>query len=243
MYKQLVLTSIFIGIFLSQVAAQEIKLIGSTANIMKEKNLSANLSLDSLKGRKHMYAIGAVENLQGEVLIIDGKPIVAELDDNRQPIWTSTWNRDLIFLVSAEVSQWRKIKLDQPISNRMELEKVIFDYAQKEGLDLVNGFPFRVKVKARKIQAHIAYLRPESILEFSPQVKKQDDYPLKLIEESVFIIGFAGETAGGRFAMPGMPGREASNMHMHYVKPGLKEAGHIEDLEFEGVWQLCLPLK
>lgn len=238
---------LFLGLFLvcqfPEAFAQEIRLTGSTAKIMKERDLSASLALDTLSDRKHLYAIGAVENLQGEVLIVNGKPLIAELDQNRTPRWVSTWDRNLIFLVSANVASWNKITLDIPIHNRKELEAVILAEAEKLGLDTSGGFPFRVKVKTDTIHAHIAFLRPETIVNFTPQGKKQDDFPLLLSNEPVRIIGFAGTTAGGRFAMPAMPGRESSNMHMHYLKADESEAGHIEELNFQGKWQLCLPMK
>lgn len=234
---------LLVGLSISKSFAQQINLVGSTAKIMIERELSASLSLDTITNRKHLYAIGAVENLQGEVLIVNGQPLVAELNQNRQPRWVSTWDRNLIFLVSANVNSWNKIMLDVPIHNRKELEAVIFAEAEKLGLDISGGFPFRVKVKADTIQAHIAFLRPETIANFSPLGKKQDDYPILLTDEPVRIIGFAGTTAGGRFAMPAMPGRTASNMHIHYLKADESEAGHIEELNFQGKWQLCLPMK
>lgn len=227
----------------NQSFAQELRLIGNTANIMLKKDLSAKLDLDTTSNRKYLYGIGAVENLQGEVLIVNGKPLVSELDANRNPVWTETWDRKMIFLVSSPVQNWKKIRIDQPIANRQELEALVFEFAQKEGLDVENGFPFRIKLIAKEIKAHIAYLRPETVKNFTTQGKKADDYPIHLENEPVRIIGFAGKTAGGRFAMPAMPGREASPMHMHFVTPDFSRSGHVEDLKIEGIWQLCLPDK
>lgn len=222
--------------------AQQLSLTGSTANIMLKKDLSATLDLDTISNRKFLYGIGAIKNLQGEVLIVNGKPLVSELDENRQPVWTETWDKKMIFLVSAPVQNWRKIKISQPIANRKELEAVIFEEAKKAGLDVENGFPFRIRLIASEVQSHIAFLRPETVQNFTPQGKKNDDYPLVLENEALRIIGFAGQTAGGRFAMPAMPGREASRMHMHFVSPDFTRSGHVEDLKIQKTWQLCLPM-
>ncbi|WP_332914378.1 acetolactate decarboxylase [Algoriphagus boritolerans] len=199
--------------------------------------------MDTISIRKFLYGIGAVEDLQGEVLIVNGKPIVSELDKNRNPVWTETWDRKLIFLVSAPVQNWKKIKIDRPVANRKEFEAIVFEYAQKEGLDVENGFPFRVKLIVKEIQAHIAYLRPETAQNFSPHGKKADDFPIDLENEPVRIIGFAGKTAGGRFAMPAMPGREASSLHMHFISLDFSRSGHVEDLKIEAIWQLCYRIK
>lgn len=228
--------------FLNQ--AQEIQLIGSTAQIMKEKNLSANIDLDTITNRKFLYGIAAIENLQGELIIFNGKPLYAGLNKDRQPYWEQTFDKKAIFLVRSNVDAWHKtVFRDDPISNRQELTKIIMHEAAKAGLDTIGGFPFRIRTKADHIQAHIAYLSPETVANFTPQGKKQDDYPLTLDDQNVWIIGFAGKTAGGRFAMPAMGNNPASELHMHYIRSDKEEAGHIEDIVISGTWQLCLPLK
>ncbi|MGY6523382.1 MAG: acetolactate decarboxylase [Mongoliitalea sp.] len=226
------------------VNAQEIQLIGNTAQIMKERNLSANIDLDTISNRKFLYAIGAMENLQGEIVVFNGKPLYAGLDENRNPYWEETFDKKAIFFVRSNVDAWQKtVFREEPISNRHELTEIIMREAAAAGLDIEGGFPFRIRAKANHIQAHIAYLTPETIADFTPQGKKQDDYPLTVENQNVWIIGFAGKTAGGRFAMPSIGNNAASQLHMHYIKSDKEEAGHIEDLVIKGPWQLCLPLK
>ncbi|MCH7406341.1 acetolactate decarboxylase [Belliella aquatica] len=237
---------LFISILMIPIwsQAQNIQLIGSTAQIMKEKNLSANIDLDTITNRKFLYAIGAMENLQGEIIVFNGKPLYAGLDENRLPYWEQTFDKKAIFLVRSNVDAWHKtVFRDDPISNRQELTKIIMREASKAGLDTVGGFPFRIRAKADQIQAHIAFLRLETVTNFTPQGKKQDDYPLALEDQNVWIIGFAGKTAGGRFAIPAMGNNPASELHMHYIRTDKEEAGHIEDLVINGIWQLCLPLR
>lgn len=84
-YQWTTISNVFISLllipFLSQ--AQEIQLVGSTALIMTEKNLSANMDLDTISNRQFLYAIGAIENLQGELMVFNGKPLYAGLDGKR----------------------------------------------------------------------------------------------------------------------------------------------------------------
>ncbi|MCL6259149.1 acetolactate decarboxylase [Aquiflexum sp. TKW24L] len=239
--KKILLLSLTIFPLLSQ--AQSIQLIGSTAQIMKEKNLSANIDLDTITDRKFLYAIGAMENLQGEIIVFNGKALYAGLDKDRQPYWEQTYDKKAIFLVRSNVAAWQKTIFTEPISDRHELTKIILREAGKAGLDTVGGFPFRIKAKVDHIEAHIAFLRPETVADFSPMAKKQDDYPLELNNQNVWIIGFAATTAGGRFAMPAMGNNPPSQLHMHYIRNDREEAGHIEDLIIKGTWQLCLPIK
>ncbi|MBT8254329.1 MAG: hypothetical protein KJN68_10175, partial [Bacteroidia bacterium] len=51
----------------------EVKYSGALKTIMSG-NIQPVLSLDSLSNYKNLYALGAVENLKGEIQIFDGKP-------------------------------------------------------------------------------------------------------------------------------------------------------------------------
>ena len=50
-----------------------VKHAGALKTIMSG-NIQAKLSLDSLRRKKHLYALGAVENLKGEIQIFNGEP-------------------------------------------------------------------------------------------------------------------------------------------------------------------------
>lgn len=153
------------------------------------------------------------------------------------------FEKKVIFLIRSNVNACGKtVFRDAPIINRQELTDIILREASKAGLYTVVGFPFRIRAKVDHIQAHIAFLKPETVANFSPQGKKQEDYPLTLDDQNVWITGFAGRTAGARFNMPAMGNNPASELHMHYIRADKEEAGHIEDLVITGTWQLCLPL-
>lgn len=41
------------------------------------------MDLDTISNRQFLYAIGAIENLQGELMVFNGKPLYAGLDGKR----------------------------------------------------------------------------------------------------------------------------------------------------------------
>jgi acetolactate decarboxylase len=60
----------------------EVHHFGALKNMMHKGDLSAKVTLDELKEMNHLFALGAVENLKGEVLILDGIPSVSYVKGN-----------------------------------------------------------------------------------------------------------------------------------------------------------------
>jgi len=238
MKKLITLLFIVLG---QQVYAQNLQLVGSTAQMIKNFDLSANIDFDTLSNTENLYGIGAIENLQGEMTIINGKPYVATWSKDNQAQIEQTFNKNGIFLVSANVKEWKEIEINQKFNDKSELLAYVLKQAEKNDLDVDGGFPFRIETKVDHIRAHISFISEATIQNFSPQAKKADDHRVIIENEDVEIIGFAGHQAGGRFAMPAMPNRPASKMHIHFLTADQKKIGHIEDLKILQKAVLYLP--
>ena len=50
---------------------------GAIHTMMMEGDISATMALDSLALKPHLYALGAVEKLKGEIQILNGRPYVS----------------------------------------------------------------------------------------------------------------------------------------------------------------------
>jgi len=55
---------------------------GALKNMMHKGDLSAKISLSEINEINYLYALGAVENLKGEILILDGIPSVSYVEGN-----------------------------------------------------------------------------------------------------------------------------------------------------------------
>lgn len=236
--KKLILLFILIA---PPLAAQNLQLVGNTAQIMRNYDLSANIDFDTLSNTENLYGIGAIENLQGEMTIIDGKPYVATWSENNQAQIEQTFDKKGIFLVSAKVEEWHQIKINQEIKDKSELIAYVLEQGKKYDLDVDGGFPFRIETNVDHIRAHISFISKSTVQNFSPQAKKAEDHRVIVENEDVEIMGFAGNQAGGRYAMPAMGNRPASKMHIHFLSADKKKIGHIEDLTILKEAVLYLP--
>lgn len=234
--------TIVLGVFSANAQVKvKVNLVGNTNQIMKMKDLHANINPDTISNKKHLYAIGAAENLQGEMMVIKGKPYFTGLTTDRKPLIEKTFNKKMIFMVSANISKWESQKITKHIASKDELIQIVFEAASKHGIDTTSGFPFMIKGNVKSLKGHIAFLKDEHIGNFSPQVKKDDDYPVLVENKKIQVLGFASTDAGGRFAMPAIGTKAASKMHIHFISKDESSFGHVEDLSFDEEIKLYFP--
>ncbi len=76
--KRILLISIIFLLFYDLALAADIEVgyAGALKNFMHKGDISSKFSLAELEGKSHLYALGAVENLKGEIQIFDGIPSI-----------------------------------------------------------------------------------------------------------------------------------------------------------------------
>lgn len=75
---------------------------GALKNMMHKGDLSSKVTLDELKDINHLYALGAVENLKGEVLVLDGIPSISYVKGNdslKTMMIDSSFEKMLVYLL------------------------------------------------------------------------------------------------------------------------------------------------
>jgi len=68
--------------------------------------LAAALDLKTLAGRTHLYGLGPIEQLRGEVTIADSCPALARVAPDGTVNVTASFDAGVPFFVWAEVPQW-----------------------------------------------------------------------------------------------------------------------------------------
>ena len=54
----------------------DVEFYGALRNMMHKGDISAKYDLRNLKKTTHLYALGALENLKGEIMILDSTPFI-----------------------------------------------------------------------------------------------------------------------------------------------------------------------
>lgn len=132
------------SVFYLHAAAQTSKVFYAGAMMkVRQGDLSAAIMLDTLS-QEHLFAIGPVENLRGEILVWDGKPFKAAITGEKPQPYVEKAPEGLkaIFLVYANVPRWDTILVNSPVKNMQDLENMIGTTAHAHGVDTSQAFPF-----------------------------------------------------------------------------------------------------
>ena len=69
MKKVMCMLFLFLFCEVSMVYAQDVHIVGAMKNVMRKGELFATIDLDSLSNKTHLYGMGPVEYLTGELSI------------------------------------------------------------------------------------------------------------------------------------------------------------------------------
>ena len=64
-----------------KIPSFEVEYAGALKNFMHKGDVSAKVALSEYEQIEHLYALGAVENLKGEIQIFDGRPMNSYVED------------------------------------------------------------------------------------------------------------------------------------------------------------------
>ena len=235
---------IFYSVFLILISpfsfSQEtlVKFSGKMSKIGQEKRVDAAIMVDSIQG-DHLYAIGPVENLRGEILVWDGKPFVAAITDDKKPyLQKNVKSLKAIFLVYADISQWDTVLLTNKISSLNDLEKTITKAANLHGTDTSTAFPFLVFGKVKEGSGHIMY-KDSSVTTITPAALRDANYKNFFSNQYAQMLGFYSQHHQTIFT------HHDSFLHIHYRMANKYQAGHLDTVSFDETEpiKLLLPRK
>ena len=131
---------------------------GINHELMHGGSREAAIELYGYIGREGIYAVGALENLEGEITILDGEMWISRpVDGGGYQTTRSVTDEGAALLVESRASknQWSlavEIKQDTTLE---ELGTVVIEMARKARLNVDGPFPFLVKAKFPQLLIHI----------------------------------------------------------------------------------------
>jgi acetolactate decarboxylase len=201
-------------------SAQNVKNIGSMTEMGKE-NFAAHISLDSIANKKHLFGMGPYGRMQGEISVWDGVPYFSEVGQNGEGIVSKNWQMEAPFFVYANVSKWRKYKVNLNCRNLEELQKNIENIAKEKGYRTERPFVIKIKGEFNQLTTHIVMPRSSDIPSYQAN-KKQADYDFEQIEGEILI--FYSQKHQGIYT------HKDSFIHAHFLSKDKKTMGHIDKI-------------
>ena len=200
---------------------------------MHEGDLSARADLRDFQNDEHLFALGALEELKGEILIMDGEPYISLVEDG-EPRMVSSYDFNATLLVYTSVEHWTSIQIPVEIETYRDLEIFVAVAARDHGIDTDEPFPMVIAGVAKSIDWHIIDW-PEGDTQHSHEKHMTIGPHGTFTEREVEILGFYSDSHHGIFT------HHSTNMHLHFRTADNMLAGHLDDIEPGRQMMLFLP--
>lgn len=216
---------------------------GTMHEAIGEQQHQGRVTLSDLLKRPHFYAVGARENLAGELTILDGVPTVTRVNAEGEPspVETAPEEMKATLLVGAYVPQWTEHAIEKAISPD-DLDKSIAEIAAKSGLDVSKPFVFAIDGVFSDARLHVINGACPMHARLNKIALSKDEKPFEadLSEVHGTILGVFAKDAVGKVTHPGT----STHMHLQYTeeKSGATLTGHLENIGLSAGSVLYLPL-
>src|SRR5437868_2614110 len=91
-------------------AESDVRVIGEMRRMFTAHDIGANVELAGLNKNPHVYALGPLAGLRGEVTVLDGQVFASTVSGNRPRVTIDPSVRS-VFLVYASVPAWRSLDI------------------------------------------------------------------------------------------------------------------------------------
>lgn len=212
----------------------QVEHVGALKNIMHKGDISPQIDLKDLAKKKNLYALGAVGNLKGEIIVLDGSPYVTSVKNN-EVLMNHSFDNSASLLVYTQVERWQEITIPATALSYKELEPFVESAASRHDVDTSMPFPFLLKGQIEELDWHVIDWKQGDTVHTHEKHKKAGAYGT-IKNENVVILGFFSKKHTGIFT------HHSSDMHLHFKTEDSKHAGHLDNLILGKEIKLFLPI-
>ncbi|BAO77704.1 acetolactate decarboxylase [Winogradskyella sp. PG-2] len=206
---------------------------GALKNMMHKSDISTKVDLKTFENSKHFYALGAIENLKGEIQIFDGKPFNTMVIDSTLK-FDNSFNKKATLLVYAQVEKWNSIHIPNDILSYKDLENYIAQTAKENQIKIDEPFLFLLEGICKSVDWHVINWN-EGDMDHSHHKHISSGLNGRLKNKKVEILGFYSDSHHAIFT------HHSTNMHLYVKTTDNKLAGHLDDLTLGNGMVLKLP--
>lgn len=195
---------------------------GALKNMMHKGDISAKADLSAFNDRQHFYALGAIENLKGEIQIFNSKPFNSIVRGDTL-YFDRSYELKATLVVYASVEKWQSIVIPDNISSYEELESFITQTSLDYGLNNKAPFPFLIEGTIASADWHVIDW-PAGDTVHTHQKHKSSGLNGTVNNRPVQLLGFYSNAHHTIFT------HHSTNMHIHIKTEDNEIAGHLDGL-------------
>jgi len=211
----------------------DLHFIGAQRETVMNGKLAASLDLRTLARTPHLYGLGPIEQLRGEVTIVNSRPALARIGPDGMVHVSESFDSGAPFFIWAEVPAWQSVAIPSHIRSYSDLEKFVPEAANMAGLDSRTPLPFLLRGRARSIEFHVLNRVGDERHDLKKHREIQAVFELEGVETT--MVGFCSPGHRGIFTPMD------STIHIHFQSVGNGISGHIQKLKLAEDTMLWLP--
>lgn len=215
------------------VKVPEVKVSGAMKNVMMKGDLSAHADIDTMN-KVHLYGLGSVAGLKGEIMVFDGKVFSTTKDGNKL-VNLQDKVSEAALLVYSNVEEWKAVSINTTINNYAELEKLVETTAKANEYDTDVPFAFKVEAVPEKISYHVIDWKEGTV--HTMENHKQFAYTGEFFNSGITMLGFYSTHHQSIYT------HHTTFMHVHLLDDKTKTVGHLDELSLKGTVIIYLPEK
>ena len=195
---------------------------GALKNMMHKGDISSKADLMVFENTEHFYALGAIENLKGEIQIFDSKSFNTLVIDSTLT-FDNSFNKKATLLVYTFVSKWKSFNIPDSVVTYERLESYIERTANENQINIDEPFPFLIKGTPKSFEWHVINWK-DGDTEHSHEKHKSSGLHGTINNRQVEMLGFYSDSHHAIFT------HHTTNMHIHVKTDDNKIAGHVDGL-------------
>ena len=201
---------------------------GRMHEVIGQQQHEGRIRLSDAVRRPHFFGVGALEELAGEVTILDGQVFATEVVAKTEiaPV-NSEAEASAALLVGSHVPTWTEHTISETVPSN-QLDAFLEKSATRAGLDTSKPFVFTVSGRLRDLQMHVIRGACPVHAKRSGVTLPHDRQPYvsSITETTGVLVGVFAKDAAGNITHPG------SSSHTHVILgvdgAERKVTGHVE---------------
>jgi acetolactate decarboxylase len=211
----------------------DLHFIGAQRDTVMNGRLGALLDLRALAKTSHLYGIGPIEQLRGEVTIANSRPALARVGPDGKVRVQESFESGVPFFAWAEVPSWQTVAIPSHIRSYGDLEKFVPVAAASIGLDPQIALPFLLRGHTDLIEFHVLNRIGDEPHDAQAHRKIQRVFEVEGMD--TIMVGFYSPGARGIFTPM------ESTIHIHFQSTDNAISGHVQTLSISDKLTLAFP--
>jgi len=228
--KRLFLLSAFMALLLPINLEAGVQVIGEMRRMFTEHDIGPNADIAKVNQLGHLYALGPLAGLRGEVTVLDSQVFVSTVR-GKEPNVLINPNVQSAFLVYDSVSAWSSTTIPTNVITELE----IADFLDKK-MPQNTRSAFRIRGTVVSAKYHIQNYKGEAA-ELTHEAHDKAKVFYEVSNMPIELVGFFTNRAedGGAFVHRGQ------TTHIHLISEDRKQMGHLELVHLQPGATLLLP--